>query len=220
MAMKTIHSKYHYSELEEHHTSSDEPPVIEDPQRRLQLQALDNEIEYNEALITEREGEIQEIEHGITELNEIFRDLGTLVNEQESGIRTYNMSDEMKACPQFSNHFFQREHIRKRSQHCTEYARRSKRIGHCQSTSEKCSQEHVLSSIDHRSCGMCIDFDSGCCKIISYSQFFYPFFILKICFRSPHVPTNEIYIKSRHIIHYCQYLLISASFIGCLVQIL
>jgi t-SNARE complex subunit (syntaxin) len=75
------------SELEEH-TSSDELPVIEDPQRRLQLQALDNEIEYNEALITEREGEIQEIEHGITELNEIFRDLGTLVNEQESGIRT------------------------------------------------------------------------------------------------------------------------------------
>ncbi|CAO3684415.1 unnamed protein product [Umbelopsis vinacea] len=75
-------------ELEEHHISSDEPPVIEDPQRRLQLQALDNEIEYNEALITEREGEIQEIEHGITELNEIFRDLGTLVNEQESGIQS------------------------------------------------------------------------------------------------------------------------------------
>jgi t-SNARE complex subunit (syntaxin) len=64
--------------------------VIEDPQRRMQLQALDNEIEYNEALITEREGEIQEIEQGITELNEIFRDLGTLVNEQESGIRMYN----------------------------------------------------------------------------------------------------------------------------------
>lgn len=61
--------------------------MIEDPQRRMQLQALDNEIEYNEALITEREGEIQEIEQGITELNEIFRDLGTLVNEQESGIR-------------------------------------------------------------------------------------------------------------------------------------
>ncbi|KAJ2955161.1 hypothetical protein NQZ79_g8801 [Umbelopsis isabellina] len=74
-------------ELEEH-TASDEPPVIEDPQRRLQLQALDNEIEYNEALITEREGEIQEIEQGITELNEIFRDLGTLVNEQESGIQS------------------------------------------------------------------------------------------------------------------------------------
>ncbi|KAH8549462.1 t-SNARE [Umbelopsis sp. PMI_123] len=75
-------------ELEEHASSDHEPPVIEDPQRRLQLQALDNEIEYNEALITEREGEIQEIEQGITELNEIFRDLGTLVNEQETGIQS------------------------------------------------------------------------------------------------------------------------------------
>lgn len=48
---------------------------------------MDNEIEYNETLISEREGEIQGIEQGITELNEIFRDLGMLVNEQESGIR-------------------------------------------------------------------------------------------------------------------------------------
>ncbi|GAB5592802.1 hypothetical protein Unana1_07702 [Umbelopsis nana] len=85
-AMLQSHSNQPF-ELEEHR-SSDEPPVIEDPQRRLQLQALDNEIEYNEALITEREGEIQEIEQGITELNEIFRDLGTLVNEQESGIQS------------------------------------------------------------------------------------------------------------------------------------
>lgn len=40
------------------------------------------EIEFNESLITERETEIQNIEQGITELNEIFRDLGTMVNEQ------------------------------------------------------------------------------------------------------------------------------------------
>lgn len=66
---------------------------VDDVQRRLQLQSLDNEIEYNEVLIAEREGEIQGIEQGITELNEIFRDLGMLVNEQESGIRTfYNSS--------------------------------------------------------------------------------------------------------------------------------
>jgi syntaxin 7 len=84
-----LKSPFLHSELEEHTSSEHEPPVIEDPQRRMQLQALDNEIEYNEALITEREGEIQEIEQGITELNEIFRDLGTLVNEQESGIRMY-----------------------------------------------------------------------------------------------------------------------------------
>lgn len=59
----------------------------DDAQRRIQIEALDNEIEYNETLISEREGEIQGIEQGITELNEIFRDLGMLVNEQDSGIR-------------------------------------------------------------------------------------------------------------------------------------
>lgn len=62
---------------------------VMDAQRQMQLEALDNEIEYNELLITEREGEIQNIEQGITELNEIFRDMGMLVNEQESGIRKY-----------------------------------------------------------------------------------------------------------------------------------
>ncbi|KAI8342332.1 t-SNARE [Chlamydoabsidia padenii] len=61
---------------------------VDDTQRRIQLQALDNEIEYNEVLITEREGEIQGIEQGISELNEVFRDLGMLVNEQDSGIQS------------------------------------------------------------------------------------------------------------------------------------
>ncbi|EIE78785.1 hypothetical protein RO3G_03490 [Rhizopus delemar RA 99-880] len=61
---------------------------VEDTQRRNQLEALDNEIEYNETLISERETEIQGIEQGITELSEIFRDLGMLVNEQESGIES------------------------------------------------------------------------------------------------------------------------------------
>lgn len=64
---------------------------VMDAQRQMQLEALDNEIEYNELLITEREGEIQNIEQGITELNEIFRDMGMLVNEQESGIRKYRL---------------------------------------------------------------------------------------------------------------------------------
>ena len=61
---------------------------VDDAQRRIQIEALDNEIEYNETLISEREGEIQGIEQGITELNEIFRDLGMLVNEQDSGIQS------------------------------------------------------------------------------------------------------------------------------------
>lgn len=46
----------------------------------------DAEVEYQEQLIQEREGEIEEIEQGITELNEIFRDLATIVTDQGSMI--------------------------------------------------------------------------------------------------------------------------------------
>ncbi|KAI8100145.1 t-SNARE [Halteromyces radiatus] len=74
--------------LDEVAGADDQASLADDTQRRIQLQALDNEIEYNEVLITEREGEIQGIEQGISELNEIFRDLGMLVNEQDSGIQS------------------------------------------------------------------------------------------------------------------------------------
>jgi t-SNARE complex subunit (syntaxin) len=40
------------------------------------------DLAFQESLIQERETEIREIETGIHELNEIFRDLGTLVIEQ------------------------------------------------------------------------------------------------------------------------------------------
>jgi syntaxin 7 len=50
----------------------------------MQLLVVDNELEYNESMIVQREEEIREIESGITELNEIFRDLGTMVYEQGS----------------------------------------------------------------------------------------------------------------------------------------
>ncbi|KAI8362637.1 t-SNARE [Blakeslea trispora] len=59
-----------------------------DDRRQSQIEAMDHEIEYNELLISERENEILNIEHGITELNEIFRDMSMLVNEQESGIQS------------------------------------------------------------------------------------------------------------------------------------
>ncbi|KAF9997372.1 hypothetical protein BGZ80_009323 [Entomortierella chlamydospora] len=59
-----------------------EQPLINDDQRRLQLLVVDNELEYNESMITQREEEIREIEQGINELNEIFRDLGSMVHEQ------------------------------------------------------------------------------------------------------------------------------------------
>ncbi|KAF8268537.1 t-SNARE [Lactarius quietus] len=48
----------------------------------LQSQLSPHELAYQESLIQEREVEIREIETGIHELSEIFRDLGTLVNEQ------------------------------------------------------------------------------------------------------------------------------------------
>lgn len=65
----------------------------EEESSRSQVQALqsprlldDAEIEFNETLIEERESEIQNIEAGITELNEIFRDLGTMVTQQGNQI--------------------------------------------------------------------------------------------------------------------------------------
>lgn len=48
----------------------------------LQTQLSPHELAYQESLIQEREAEIREIETGIHELSEIFRDLGTLVHEQ------------------------------------------------------------------------------------------------------------------------------------------
>jgi len=63
--------------------NSEDQPLLQTTQK-LQLQALDNEIDFNQTMIEEREQEILEIEEGITELNEVFRDLGTFVNEQQS----------------------------------------------------------------------------------------------------------------------------------------
>lgn len=68
----------------------------------MQSNALDNEIEYNELLISEREAEIQNIEDGIVELNEIFRNMDLIVNEQESGIRKLFKD----AFERISNYFF------------------------------------------------------------------------------------------------------------------
>ncbi|KAG9315678.1 t-SNARE [Chiua virens] len=64
----------HFSEI---------PPTPQQQQAQLlQAQLSPHELAYQESLIREREAEIQEIETGIHELSEIFRDLGTLVNQQ------------------------------------------------------------------------------------------------------------------------------------------
>jgi syntaxin 7 len=50
--------------------------------KRQELLQLDGEIDYNNALIEEREAGILEIQSQIGEVNEIFQDLAVLVNEQ------------------------------------------------------------------------------------------------------------------------------------------
>ena len=54
-----------------------------DRKQKTQLKELGNEVEFNEHIIAEREEGIKEIESAILEVNEIFRDLGQLVNEQQ-----------------------------------------------------------------------------------------------------------------------------------------
>ncbi|KAI8996896.1 t-SNARE [Pilobolus umbonatus] len=57
-------------------------------QQQQQIDTLNNEVDYNELLISERENEIENIEQGINDLNEVFRDMSMIVNEQESGIQS------------------------------------------------------------------------------------------------------------------------------------
>ena len=57
--------------------------TVEQRQAQLfQAQLSPAELAHQESLIQEREAEIREIETGIHELHEIFRDLGTIVLEQ------------------------------------------------------------------------------------------------------------------------------------------
>lgn len=61
------------------------PPACVSRQESLQQEAIpDSEVEFREQMIQEREGEIEQIEQGIVELNQIFKDIGTLVTEQQS----------------------------------------------------------------------------------------------------------------------------------------
>jgi syntaxin 7 len=44
---------------------------------------LDSEIEITERIIQERDEDLEGLERSILEVNEIFRDLGTIVHEQQ-----------------------------------------------------------------------------------------------------------------------------------------
>ncbi|KAJ2750869.1 hypothetical protein GGH94_003063 [Coemansia aciculifera] len=83
------HAVHHQDEYHDDDYSSESRPLLQQQQQQqqrrvMELSVLDNDVEYNEALINERESEINDIEQGIVELNEIFRDLGTIVTEQQS----------------------------------------------------------------------------------------------------------------------------------------
>ncbi|TPX48983.1 hypothetical protein SeMB42_g00968 [Synchytrium endobioticum] len=72
----------HLEPFKEDEESAENAPLLGNAQKLQQIRAIDNEVEYSEAVIAEREVEVAEIERSIAEVNEIFRDLGTLVHEQ------------------------------------------------------------------------------------------------------------------------------------------
>jgi syntaxin 7 len=60
-------------------------------QEQLRLASQD-EVDFQDSLIVEREAEIRNIEQGVTELNELFRDVAHIVNEQGEMLDTIDAS--------------------------------------------------------------------------------------------------------------------------------
>jgi len=66
---------------EDYHSETEKQSLLESS-RKQQLMQLENEREFNDALIQDRENGIKQIESAVTEVNEIFTDLANLVHEQ------------------------------------------------------------------------------------------------------------------------------------------
>jgi syntaxin 7 len=64
------------------HSDSEQQSLLQSTSRRQELVRDEGEMEFNNALIEEREQGILEIQQQIGEVNEIFQDLAVLVNEQ------------------------------------------------------------------------------------------------------------------------------------------
>lgn len=60
----------------------DEAPILEQERRREEMQAQEEVIEDDLALIRDREERIRQLEGDILDVNEIFRDLGAMISEQ------------------------------------------------------------------------------------------------------------------------------------------
>ncbi|KAJ3302781.1 hypothetical protein HDV03_004598 [Kappamyces sp. JEL0829] len=63
--------------------SAEDAPLLGAGQKYDVDRVFDHQIELNERIIAEREEDLQGLEQSIAEVNEIFRDLGSLVNEQQ-----------------------------------------------------------------------------------------------------------------------------------------
>lgn len=81
--------------------SSAQSPSAEGREGQQQLQQLDeprlaqqDEVDFQENLIIEREGEIRQIEQSVGELNELFRDVAHIVREQGDILDTIDVNVE------------------------------------------------------------------------------------------------------------------------------
>jgi syntaxin 7 len=79
---EVLPSSYDVHELEISSSGTSEQQVLLLESKSQDVILLDNEIVFNEAIIEEREQGIKEIQHQISEVNEIFKDLAVLVHEQ------------------------------------------------------------------------------------------------------------------------------------------
>lgn len=75
-------AKYQQSLMDEEDEPDENQPLLS-VQDQIQIKTVENELNFNESLITERENELKDIERSMIEINEIFRDLGTMVNDQQ-----------------------------------------------------------------------------------------------------------------------------------------
>ncbi|XP_042395941.1 syntaxin-22-like [Zingiber officinale] len=78
----TLPSSYAATEADSVSSKPFEQRALLAESRRQEVLLLDNEIVFNEAIIEEREQGIQEIQQQIGQVNEIFKDLAVLVNDQ------------------------------------------------------------------------------------------------------------------------------------------
>ncbi len=78
--------------------SAEGRPSSQQDQQQLQTQsprlAPQGEVDFQESLIIERESEIRNIEQGVSELNELFRDVATIVREQGDVIDAIDLNVE------------------------------------------------------------------------------------------------------------------------------